>query len=137
MAFALFQRMSKVALEQAEPSLSELVRSIVDQSKVFVRAELELLKLETRQNATRAIVAFTVVLSCGFLLALALSFGAAALVLARHGSPTIALFTAAVVDLGAVLILLVATFVMLRKRSAASPSAQVLTNAPQHRTQAT
>ena len=137
MAFALLCRMSNDTLEPAEPSLSELVRSIVEQSKVFLRAELDLIKLEARQNATRAIIAFVVVLISGFLLSLALSFGAAALVLARDGSATSALLTAAGVDLGLVMIMLLATFVMLRKRTAASPSAESLANAPQHRTQAT
>jgi hypothetical protein len=129
--------MSKAALEPAEPSLAELVRSIVEQSKVFVRAELDLIKLEARQNATRAIIAFVVVMICGVLLSLALSFGTAAMVLAHNGSPVAALLTAAGVDLGAVLIMLIATLVTLRKRSAAPPSAESLATPPQPRTQAT
>lgn len=129
--------MSKVALEPAEPSMAELVRSIVDQSQVFVRAELDLIKVEARQNATRAIIALVVALICSSLLAFTLSLGAAALVLTRHGSPTAALWTAAGVDFGAVLLSLVVTFVMLRKRSTAQRPTSSLANAPQHGTQVT
>lgn len=124
-------------MEPAEPSLAELVRSIVEQSKVFVRAELDLIKMEARQNATRAIIALVAVLMCGVLLSLALSFGAAAAVLAREGSPVSALLTAAAVDVGVVMIMLIATFVMLRKRHAVSPSADSPATTPQHRTQTT
>jgi hypothetical protein len=137
MGFALLPRMSKAALEPAEPSLAELVRSIVEQSKVFVRAELDLIKVEARQNATRAIIAFIAVMMGCFLLSLALSFAAAAVVLARNGSAASALLTAAGVDLGAVVIMLIATLVMWRKHSAVPPRAESLATTPQHRTQAT
>ena len=119
-----------------EPSLPELLRSVYDQAQVFVKAELELLKLESKTVITKAAVGLVVVMGSGLLLAIALSLVAAAVVLMQGGSPAAALLTAAGVDVlvsGVAVAFLVWT---ARKRvdasvsEAASPTQ--LTNLPQH-----
>ena len=81
-----------------EPSLPELLRSIYDQAQVFVKAELELLKLESKSVITKAAIGLVVVMGSGLLLAIALSLVAAAIVLMQGGSAAAALLTAAGVD---------------------------------------
>lgn len=82
-----------------QESLPELIRSIADQAQTFVRAEVQLLKVESARTITRAAVALVVLLASGLLLAIALSLVAAAVVVAADGSPQAALLTAAAVDL--------------------------------------
>lgn len=127
--------MSNLAPQPQEPSLPELLRSIYDQAQVFVKAELELLKVESKTVLTKAAVGLVVVIGSGLLLAIGLSLVAAALVLMRGGSPVAALFTAAGVDVLVSAVALGLFLWMARKRvdaaaSAASPSQ--LTNLPHH-----
>lgn len=120
-------------MQSAEPSLGELLSSIVDQSKVFARAEVDLLKVEAKQNLTKAVLSLIVVLSSAVLLSIALSLIGAAIVIARQGSPALALLTAAGVHIvisASAVIWLVAK---LRKATeAVATAAAPLTNSPQH-----
>ena len=109
-----------------EPSVPELLRTIAEQGQVFVKAELELLKRESKDAVTRAAVALTVIVVSGLLLAIALSMVAAAIALALEGSPTTALLMAAGVDA-----LVAATAVIIVLRWATGKSADVEASAPQ------
>lgn len=82
-----------------EAPLPELLRAIADQAQEFARAEIGLVKIEAKQGATKAAIVLIVVTGSALLLAIALSLIAAAVVIARHGSPAAALLTAAGVDL--------------------------------------
>jgi uncharacterized membrane protein YqjE len=127
--------MSSPSPQTEEPSLPELLRSIVDQAQLFARAELALLKVEARQGALKAALILAVVLGGSLLLAIALSLCAAAAVLARHGSPAAALLTAAGVD---VLFAALATawlIVRVRKRTTTAAALGQLANSPQHGSQ--
>lgn len=119
-----------------EPTLPELLRSIYDQAQVFVKAELELLKLESKSTLTRAAVGLVLIMGSGLLLAIALSGIAAAVVLLRGGSAAAALLTAAGVDLLVAVVSTVVVIRMARKRTeevaSAAASATQLTNLPQH-----
>jgi hypothetical protein len=128
--------MSNSAPQIQEPSLPELLRSIYDQAQVFVKAEIELLKLESKSVITKAAVGLVVVMGSGLLLAIALSLVAAAIVLMQGGSPAAALLTAAGVDL---LVSVVAVSFLVwtaRKRvdavATGAASSTQLTNLPQH-----
>ena len=117
---------------QNQESLPELVRSIADQAQTFVRAEVQLLKVEASRTITRAAVALVVLMASGLLLAIALSLVAAATVVATGASPQAALLTAAAVDL---IVASAATFFVLRwaRKPAESVAATTqLANVPQH-----
>jgi hypothetical protein len=117
---------------QNQESLPDLLRSIADQAQTFVRAEVQLLKLESTRTITRAAVALMVLLASGLLLAIALSLAAAAIVVASGASPQAALLTAAGVDLS---VAVAATWSVLHwaRKSAESVAAEThLANLPQH-----
>lgn len=124
--------MPSTAPQSEEPSLGELLSSIVEQSKAFARAEIDLLKVEGKQGLTKAVLALIVVMSSAVLVSIALSLIAAAIVLARHGSPALALLMAAAVHVlvaGSAVAWLVARF---RKASDAAASTAAIANSPQH-----
>jgi len=124
------------APQTPEPSVPELLRSIYEQGQVFVKAELELLKLESKSVLTRAAVALIVLTGSGLLLAIALSLVAAAIVLLRGGSAAAALLTAAAVDLVVALVstgfVIWGTRKRVDKAASATASATQLSNLPQH-----
>jgi len=105
--------------EIEEPSLAELVRSIVDQSQEFVRAEIDLIKVEARQQLTRGVIAFAVVLASGVLLSSALALVTAAIVLAQAGLGP-ALLAAAAVQVLVVCVAVAVVATWLRKRRGAT-----------------
>ena len=118
---------------QNQESLPELLRSIADQAQTFVRAEVQLLKVESARTVTRAAVALVVLLASGLLLAIALSLAAAATVVASGASPQAALLTAAGVDL---IVAGASTWLVIhwaRKPAESVAAATQLANAPQHR----
>ena len=116
-----------------QESLPELLRSIADQAQTFVRAEVQLLKVESARTITRAAVALVVLLASGLLIALALSLAAAATVIASGASPQAALLTAAAVDL---VVAVVSTWLVIqwarKPAEATAAAATQLANAPQH-----
>jgi len=117
-----------------EPSVPELPRSIYDQAQVFVKAEIELLKLEAKSTITKAAVGLVVVMGSGLLLAIALSLVAAAIVLMQGGSAVAALLTAAGVDVF-VSVVAVSFLVWMARRgvdtvASEAASATQLTNLP-------
>jgi len=125
--------MSNISPQTPEP-LPDLLRSIVDQAQAFARAELEIVKIESKQAATKAFVALVVLTASGLLLALALAASAAAVTLYAGASATAALLIAAGV---ASVIAAVSTGVLIswiRKgddQAEPAPESQ-LTNLPQH-----
>ncbi|MET0387013.1 MAG: phage holin family protein [Polyangiales bacterium] len=118
-----------------DPSLPELLRSIADQAQDFARAEIELVKLEARQSLTKAVLMLVIIIGSGILLAIALSLVAAAIVVARDGSPALALLTAAGVDVVVASIALAFMISRTRKKIASTPTPAQLTNTPQHGSQ--
>lgn len=115
--------------------MPELLRSIYDQAQVFVKAELELLKVESKSILTKAALGLVVVVGSGLLLAIGLSLVAAAIVLMRGGSPVAALLTAAGVDVLVSALAIGLFLVMARKRvddAVSAASTTQLTNLPQH-----
>jgi hypothetical protein len=120
-----------------DPPIGELLRSIVDQSQVFVRAEVALLKVEAKQTLTEAVIALAVLMAGCVLVAGALSLAAASLVLARSGSAVAALLTAAGVNVVVTVVAAYAVVALFRRKKsqAAAPlksGTPQLTNAPQH-----
>ena len=128
--------MPNSALRTPEPSVPERLRSIYEQGQVFVKAELELLKLESKSVLNRVAVALIVLTGSGLLLAIALSLVAAAVVLMQGGSAAAALLTAAGVDFLVAIVSTVSVIVIARKRvekaASSAASATQITNLPQH-----
>jgi hypothetical protein len=117
----------------SQESLPSLLRSIADQAQTFVKAEIELLKLESTRTVTRAAVALMVLASSGLLLAIALSLAAAATVMVSGGSAVAALLTAAGVDLTVAIVSSVLVLKWARKPAeTVAAEATQLSNLPQH-----
>jgi hypothetical protein len=109
------------------------LRSILDQAQTFARAEIELLKGESRRVVVRAAVVLVVLLGSGLLVAAAVSLAAAAVALTYGASPVVALLSAAAAD---VLIGVVATLAVMSWARNPTPEAAAAaphpTNLPQH-----
>jgi uncharacterized membrane protein YqjE len=90
---------TRVAADNQEPSIAELIKSIVAESKDFVRAEVDLTKADLKRTLKLAAFALVFFTAGGVLLAFALSLLAAAIVLAAHGTPVAAMLAAAAVDI--------------------------------------
>jgi hypothetical protein len=95
-------------------SFSDLLSAVVQEGQAFVRAEAALLKVEAREVLTLAALSLVLITGSGLLLAIALSLGAAAWVLAAHGSTVAALLVAAAVDV--VISAVAISFMLLRIR---------------------
>jgi hypothetical protein len=117
---------------QSTESLSDLLRSIADQAQTFVRAEIQLIKLESQRTVTAAAVALLVLVAGGILLAIAVSLLAAAVVVLRGGSAGAALLTAAGVDLIVAVVSSVMVINWAKKRAGATAEATQLASVPQH-----
>jgi hypothetical protein len=109
------------------------LRAIVDQTQTFARAEIELLKDESRRVLVRAAVALVVLLGSGLLLAMAVSLAAAAVALTCGASPVVALLSAGAAD---VVIGVIAALAVLSWARDPNPDAAAspphATNLPQH-----
>jgi hypothetical protein len=82
-----------------EPSLSELLNTALSDARLLLRAELALGKAELKQTLKLAAATLIVVTASGLLLALGLSLGCAALLLALHATVVEALLGAALVNI--------------------------------------
>jgi Putative Actinobacterial Holin-X, holin superfamily III len=112
---------TRVVPDNQEPSLSDLLRSILAEAKEFMKAEVDLTKADLKSTLKMAAFALVVFTAGGVLLAFALSMIAAAIVLAAHGNAVQALLAAAAVDLivaGSAII-----WLLLRLRSPSSTDA--------------
>jgi hypothetical protein len=78
-----------------QPSLTDLVRLVLDDTGKLVKAEAQLLKADLTKTLKLSFAFLIVLTASGLLLALMLSLLLAALVLSVHGTPTQALLAAA------------------------------------------
>jgi Putative Actinobacterial Holin-X, holin superfamily III len=132
MRLAPLSRMPSSLPQTNEPSLGELLSSIVDQTKVFARAEIDLLKLEAKDGLTKAAIGLIVVLSGAVLVGISLSLVGAAIVLARHGSPALALVTAAIIQMLIAVVAVVWLIARLKKPADTVAKTTAIANSPQH-----
>jgi hypothetical protein len=71
-----------------QPSLTELVRLVLDDAGKLIKAEAQLLKADLNKTLKLSFAFLIVLTASGLLLAMMLSLLLAALVLALHGTPT-------------------------------------------------